>query len=196
MRHLASSTGKVAACLHRKTIMGGTQRLLATARRAGVQWFVYVSSVAVGFGDRPNYPYADVTREAEARVRDRSCASLIVRPTLHFGPGSAPREGLRRLACVPVPVAFSVGTAVSATDPCRRCRRSAAHRARRSLESRNTHSGWTDNGDNRRAAAPDARERGTRAASCLAPYPSNRYAACSHCWSRCGGRCCRSPRAS
>ncbi len=108
--HLASSTGKVSRATHERVIVGGTERLLSAARDAGVRRFLYVSSVAAGFADRRWYHYAEAKRAAEALVQASGMETLILRPTMVFGPGSATLDGLRRLARFPVPIVFGDGT--------------------------------------------------------------------------------------
>lgn len=107
--HLASSSGKVSRSAHERTIVRGTERLLAAARAAGVTRFLYVSSVAAGFADRRHYHYAEAKRRAEALVQASGMETLIVRPTMVFGAGSPVLEGLQKLAKLPVPIVFGDG---------------------------------------------------------------------------------------
>ncbi|MEQ1691087.1 MAG: NAD-dependent epimerase/dehydratase family protein [Gemmatimonas sp.] len=108
--HLASSTGKASPRVHRDIIVRGTEQLLASARVAGVPRFLFVSSVAAGFPNRRYYAYAEAKRRAEAAVDASALDTLIVRPTMVLGPGSALGAALRRLALLPAPVVFGSGT--------------------------------------------------------------------------------------
>ena len=109
--HLASSSGKVSRSVHERAIVRGTEQLLAAARDAGVKRFLHVSSVAAGFVDRRHYHYAEAKRNAEALVQASELETLIVRPTMVFGTGSAVLDGMRKLAKLPVPIVFGDGTA-------------------------------------------------------------------------------------
>ncbi len=112
--HLASSTGKLSRATHEQMIVHGTASLLAAARRAGVGRVLYVSSVAAGFADRRHYHYAEAKRAAETLVlasgTEAGMDTLIVRPTMVFGAGSAVQDGFTRLANLPVPIVFGDGT--------------------------------------------------------------------------------------
>ena len=108
--HLASSTGKASPRVHHNVIVRGTQQLLESAQARGVPRFLFVSSVAAGFPDRRYYAYAEAKRSAEAAVSASPLDTLIVRPTMVLGPGSALGAALRRLALLPAPVVFGSGT--------------------------------------------------------------------------------------
>ncbi len=110
--HLASATGKVPARTYQDVIVAGTGHLISVARRAGVRRFLYASSVAAGFSDRRHYHYAEAKREAESLVMASGIETLVIRPTMVFGAGSAPFAGLARLALLPVPAVFGSGTAM------------------------------------------------------------------------------------
>ena len=107
--HLASSSGKVSRSAHERAIVRGTEQLLAAARDAGVKRFLYVSSVAAGFADRRHYHYAEAKRNAELLVQTSGLETLIVRPTMVFGVGSAVLDGMRKMAKLPVPIVFGDG---------------------------------------------------------------------------------------
>ncbi len=107
--HLAALTGKASRRRHFEVNDLGTARLLEAARSAGVRRFLLVSSIAVAFEDRPGYHYAEAKEAAERRVRTSGLESLIVRPTMVFGPGSPVEEGLARLASLPVVPLFGGG---------------------------------------------------------------------------------------
>ncbi len=108
--HLASSTGKASAREHHDVIADGTERLVANARAAGVRRLLFVSSIAAGFPDRKYYHYAQAKARAEDAVRGSDIETLVIRPTMVLGPGSAILEALRRLAGGPVPLVFGRGS--------------------------------------------------------------------------------------
>ncbi len=107
--HLASATGKVPRATYRNVIVRGTERLLSAAQSAGVARMLFVSSVAAGFPDRRHYHYAEAKRDAEALVLASGLDSLVVRPTMVFGAGSAVFAGMQKLATLPVPLVFGSG---------------------------------------------------------------------------------------
>ena len=107
--HLAATTGKASPARHQAVNLGGLQRTLAAARRAGVRRFVLVSSVAAAFRDIRFYPYAAAKRAAEAALAESDLDYLIVRPTAVLGPGSPVLASLARLASLPVGVMFGSG---------------------------------------------------------------------------------------
>jgi nucleoside-diphosphate-sugar epimerase len=107
--HLAAATGKVSRKAHFRVTLEGTRRLLELCRDAGVRRFLFVSSNAVTYRDRPQYHYADAKAAAESLVRAARLDHLIVRPTLVLGPGSPLLASLRRLALLPVPLFFGSG---------------------------------------------------------------------------------------
>jgi nucleoside-diphosphate-sugar epimerase len=82
-----TATAADAAPFHRINV-GGTTRLAEAAARAGVNRFVFVSSVKAG-GDRSD-PYSDSKAEAELRLLETSeqigLECVIVRPPLVYGP--------------------------------------------------------------------------------------------------------------
>ncbi len=108
--HLAARTGKGTEAEHFLANRDATRTLLDAAEANHVGHFLFVSSIAAGFADQRRYHYARAKAEAEALVRSSGLESLIVRPTMVFGPGSAPLANLRRLALLPVPVVFGPGT--------------------------------------------------------------------------------------
>ncbi|MGD8276777.1 MAG: NAD(P)H-binding protein [Gemmatimonadota bacterium] len=109
--HLAALTGKASAKLHFDVNLGGTEALLDAAAAAGVGRFLFVSTIAVGFGDIRRYPYALAKKEAEAAVRRSGLGHVIVRPTMVFGPGSPVQKGFAALAKLPVSPVFDGGRA-------------------------------------------------------------------------------------
>lgn len=108
--HMAALTGKAGARRHREVNGEATRRLVVEARAAGVERFVFMSSIVAGFPDRRAYPYARAKVEAEAAVRDGGMRWVILRPTQVFGPGSPVLAGLTRLASTPVGIRFGSGT--------------------------------------------------------------------------------------
>ncbi len=109
--HLAAATGKAPRRLHFEVNREGTRGLLERSRAAGVRRFLYVSSIAVAYQDRPHYHYAEAKAAAEGLVGASGLDCLIVRPTVVLGPGSPLLAGLRRLALLPIPLIFGNGKA-------------------------------------------------------------------------------------
>lgn len=107
--HLAALTGKARPEDFQRANVDATKSLLDAGARAGVGRFVFVSSVAVTFADRRYYAYAESKIEAEALVRAAATPSVIVRPTMILGPGSAIEASLTRLARLPVAPIFGDG---------------------------------------------------------------------------------------
>ncbi len=106
--HLAAHMGKGSLSRHREVTVEGTARLLEAAEAAGVERFLFVSSIAAGFEPRvlQPYPYAVAKREAEALVVASRMQTLILRPTLILGRGLSGHEALMRLAAMPVTPLF------------------------------------------------------------------------------------------
>jgi len=96
--HLAAATGRADDQTYDTVNRQGTARLAQACKQAGVQRFVFVSSVAAGFDDTRYYPYAWSKRAAEEAVRETAIQAIVVRPTMIFGPQSAVAAGLRGLA--------------------------------------------------------------------------------------------------
>ena len=78
--HAASATGN--PLLGRSTDVGGTRRLLAAARVAGIRHVVFISIVGV---DRVAYPYYRTKLAAEKVVRDGGVPWSILRATQFHG---------------------------------------------------------------------------------------------------------------
>jgi nucleoside-diphosphate-sugar epimerase len=89
----------------RRVNVDGTRNMVAGAAAAGVEHFVYVSSVAVMYPD--STPYARSKAEGERIVTGRTGMNVtIVRPTLIYGPGGGQEftmflEYLNRYPVVP-----------------------------------------------------------------------------------------------
>jgi nucleoside-diphosphate-sugar epimerase len=104
--HLAAATGKAPAAEHQRVNVHGTEILLEECRRAAVQKFVFVSSIAAAFPDVSGYPYAKAKQQAEQAVRASGLRTAILRPTMILGPGApllAPLEKLAGLPAIVVP---------------------------------------------------------------------------------------------
>jgi uncharacterized protein YbjT (DUF2867 family) len=108
--HLAARTGKASKADHERLNRDATAALVDAAARQGVKRFLFVSSIAAGFADQRHYHYARAKAEAEALVTRSGIESLVLRPTMIFGPGSPVLENLRKLALLPIPVMFGPGT--------------------------------------------------------------------------------------
>src|SRR5688572_3274827 len=107
--HLAGITGKAWPRDYQRNNVDATQALLGASERAGVEHFVFVSSIAAKFSDRRFYPYAASKIAAEALVRASSLRSTIVRPTMIFGEGSPIQASLEKLARLPLIPVFGDG---------------------------------------------------------------------------------------
>ena len=107
--HLAASTGRAPAHEHSRTIAEGTAALLAASAAAGVERFLFVSSIAAKFPDQRGYPYAQAKLRAEASVRASGLRYTILRPTMVLGPGSPILAALEKLAGLPVIPIFGDG---------------------------------------------------------------------------------------
>lgn len=107
--HLAARTGKGRQADHARTNSEGTVSLLGACREAGVERFVYVSSIAATYRHRTAYYYAESKLQAEQAVRASGLPYVIVRPTIVFGPGSPAWTGLAKLAGLPVTPVFGDG---------------------------------------------------------------------------------------
>jgi nucleoside-diphosphate-sugar epimerase len=107
--HLAAATGKASAADHHRVNALGTEALLAACRAAGVPRVLFVSSIAVTFGDQTGYHYAVAKAAAEQAVRRSGLRTAIVRPTMVFGEGSPVETGLAKLALLPMVVVPGTG---------------------------------------------------------------------------------------
>jgi len=96
--HLAATTGKASPYEHELTNVEGTRKLLEAAKTAGVQRFVYVSTVTVTFPDRRWHSYARTKKRAETLVRQSGIPSIILRPTIVLGEESPIWRSLSRIA--------------------------------------------------------------------------------------------------
>ncbi|MGQ0538002.1 MAG: NAD-dependent epimerase/dehydratase family protein, partial [Gemmatimonadaceae bacterium] len=102
--HLASATGSAPPATSRRLNVDGTRALIGAARRAAVRHFVYVSSVAAGYGDKRWSHYAQSKAAAEGLVAACGLPFTLVRPTIVFGPGSPNQRALEQLATLALPL--------------------------------------------------------------------------------------------
>jgi NADH dehydrogenase len=109
--HLAAATGKQRARRYTEVNVEGTRRLLEAAADAGVERFVYVSSIAATFDDPHDYPYARSKAAAEQVVAASGVRHTILRPTVVFGAGSPAEAALARAGAGPVAVLVGNGRA-------------------------------------------------------------------------------------
>lgn len=107
--HLAAATGKQAPAEYLRVNRDGTEALVLAARQAGIQRFLYVSSIAAKFADISRYYYAQSKQQAEAVVKRSGLQWLIVRPTIVLGEGSPVLASLSRLASLPIVPVFGNG---------------------------------------------------------------------------------------
>lgn len=109
--HLAATTGKSRPEEYFRVNREGTRILIEASSGAGVQRFIYISTIAAKFRDQRRYYYAQSKLQAEELVRSSGLRYTIVRPTMVMGEGSPVLEGLSRLAAAPVLPVFGSGRA-------------------------------------------------------------------------------------
>lgn len=110
--HLAAATGKLEPSEYMRANRDGTEALLRAAKQAGVQRFLFASTIAVKFRDQSRYHYAQSKQQAEALVARSDRRWTIFRPTMIFGNRSPVQQGLARLASLPVVPVFGDGRAL------------------------------------------------------------------------------------
>ncbi len=110
--HLGASTGNHTAAEYRQVNFEGTKGLIASCHEVGVKRFIFVSTVAAGYGDLHDYPYALAKRDAEEAVKGSGLEATIVRPTLVLGPGSRIGESLLKFARLPLVPVLGDGNAM------------------------------------------------------------------------------------
>lgn len=104
--HLAARTGRAPRSEYWTVNVHGTEALLDAARRAGIERFVHVSTIAVHFTNLDGYPYARSKAEAESRVRESDVPHVVVRPTIVLGadgPAWRTLSSMARWPVVPLP---------------------------------------------------------------------------------------------
>lgn len=109
--HMAAATGRASADEHFEINFRGTKVLLEQCRQAGVEKFLFVSSIAVKFPEKSLYYYAQAKQLAEEAVQGSGLDFTIVRPTIILGRGSGPQAALSKLARLPVIPVFGKGRA-------------------------------------------------------------------------------------
>jgi nucleoside-diphosphate-sugar epimerase len=107
--HSAAATGKHAPKEYFRVNCDGSKSLMDAAQQAGVRRLVHVSTIAVKFGDKSHYPYAQSKEQAETAVKQSSLQWTIVRPTMVFGKDAPVLDGLSRLAALPLIPIFGDG---------------------------------------------------------------------------------------
>ncbi len=107
--HAAARTGKAKAAEFERANADATGDLIERARAAGVQRFLFVSTIAVTYPDKSAYPYARAKETAEELVRAAGIPFAIVRPTIVLGGDSAQADNLGKLARAPFLPVFGDG---------------------------------------------------------------------------------------
>src|SRR5262249_54912051 len=97
---------------HELTNVVGTRKLLDAAKIAGVNGFIYISSIAVKFSDQRWYPYAQTKKRAEALVQESPIPSIVLRPTIVLGKESPIWRTLSRFARLPIILAPNGGRTI------------------------------------------------------------------------------------
>jgi NADH dehydrogenase len=96
--HLAAATGQAPPAEHLRVNAVGTRVLLDRCRKAGVERFVHVSSVAATFPNLRRYPYGRSKALAERAVVESGLPFVVLRPTIVVGKEGALWQRLTRLA--------------------------------------------------------------------------------------------------
>lgn len=107
--HLAAATGKAPVTEYWNVNTRGTRHLVEQAERAGVQNFLFVSTIAVKYREIENYAYAQSKRQAEDALRASGLRYCIVRPTIVIGKTGATWNALAKLGRLPFPILFGDG---------------------------------------------------------------------------------------
>lgn len=100
--HLAAATGNASSKEHFRVNLEGTRILVEACLEANVNRFVFVSTIAAGFPDISNYPYAQSKKSAEGVVLESGLDATVVRPTMVMGKGSKIGESLGKLVALPL----------------------------------------------------------------------------------------------
>jgi len=109
--HLAAATGKARPEEYLDVNTEGTKVLTEQCKRSGVQYFLFVSTIAVKFQDKSQYYYAQSKEKAEAVVKNSGLKYVILRPTIVLGKEAAIWKSLSQLARAPFIPLFGDGTA-------------------------------------------------------------------------------------
>src|SRR5262249_28211951 len=83
--HLAATTGKARPEEYFRVNAIGTRYLVEQCKRRGVKNFLLVSTIAVKYRNKSDYPYAQSKQEAEEAVKQSGLNYAIVRPTIVLG---------------------------------------------------------------------------------------------------------------
>ena len=108
--HLAAKTGKAKPAEYFDVNSKGTELLVDQSKRLGVQFFLFVSSIAVKYQDISKYYYAQSKRQAEEIVRVCGLDFTILRPTIVIGEDGTSWQSLAKLARKPVIGIFGDGS--------------------------------------------------------------------------------------
>lgn len=100
--HLAAATGKASQESQDRNTAAATESLLDACRGAGVEKFLFVSSIAAAFPEKRGYPYAIAKERAERAVMASGLRFAILRPTIILGAGAPVLASLATLARLPV----------------------------------------------------------------------------------------------
>jgi nucleoside-diphosphate-sugar epimerase len=111
--HLAAATGRATPKDYERINVEGTRALLDACKAAGVPRFLYVSTIAAGYGDQSYYPYAKTKAAAERLVRESGLEFAIIRPTLVLGEKSPIWNTLLKITKLPVVPLFEGARPVS-----------------------------------------------------------------------------------
>ncbi|MBA2290676.1 MAG: complex I NDUFA9 subunit family protein [Chloroflexia bacterium] len=83
--HLVAIIEESGGATFDQVIRQGTENVLAEAKRAGIQRFIFMS--ALGAQDNPKYAYMQAKWRAEQAVKESRMHYTIFRPSVIFGPG-------------------------------------------------------------------------------------------------------------
>lgn len=107
--HLAATTGKAMPQAYQATNEQGTAALVAASEQAGVQNFLFMSTIAVKYPDKSHYYYAQSKEAAETVVRTSRLHHVVARPTIVIGPDGEAWRSLSRLGRAPILLVFGSG---------------------------------------------------------------------------------------
>ncbi len=108
--HLAAATGKaISAEMYSEVNVDGTQTLIAQCEAAGVENFLYFSTIAARYLDQTYYNYAKSKVRGEKIVQSSRLHFSIVRPTIVIGESGTTWNSLLRLVKLPIVPLFGGG---------------------------------------------------------------------------------------